>query len=273
VASSLFRKKRALDQLGGIGRLAMNSATYTPGHSQNALDFMAQRTLASHGQFFEPYLAPDLSVLDCGCGPGTITLGIAECVSPGRVVGVDRGRSEIERAVAIAEKAGVTNVEYQTADCYALPFSKASFDRVFSHALLEHLASPTEALREFGRVLKPGGIVGVCSPDWGGFLLAPPSPSLSRAVEAYMDLQIRNGGDVLAGRKLGLHLADAGFSEILLSARYETYGSPKVIAEYLAPQLERDGHEEEGQTLRRWSMSEGCFFAQAWVSGVAKGRS
>jgi hypothetical protein len=44
-------------------------------------------------------------------------------------------------------------------------------------------------------VLKPGGVIGVCSPDWGGFVLAPPSARLSEAIEAYTSLQTRNGGD------------------------------------------------------------------------------
>ena len=49
----------------------MQSESYTPGHSQYAADFMAKRTLESHGSFFVPYLQPGLSVLDCGCGPGS----------------------------------------------------------------------------------------------------------------------------------------------------------------------------------------------------------
>ena len=56
--------------------------TYLPGHSRNATDFMARRSLDSHGDFFLPYLTTGHAVLDCGCGPGTITLGIAERVTP-----------------------------------------------------------------------------------------------------------------------------------------------------------------------------------------------
>jgi len=44
---------------------------YTPGHSESVSDFMARRTLASHGEFFVPHLQPGLRLLDCGCGPGS----------------------------------------------------------------------------------------------------------------------------------------------------------------------------------------------------------
>jgi ubiquinone/menaquinone biosynthesis C-methylase UbiE len=190
--------------------LMMRSESYTPGHTQNASDFMAKRTLESHGNFFLPYLDGGVSVLDCGCGPGTITLGIAARVLPAEVVGVDFGQSQIDRATATASEKGVTNVKFRVADCYSLPFGDSIFHRIFSHALIEHLADPVRALREMYRVLKPGGIIGLCSPDWGGFILSPPSPRLSLALEAYSALQSKNGGDVTAGRKLGVHLKKCG---------------------------------------------------------------
>ncbi len=246
----------------------MNAETYTPGHSANATDFMAQRTLASHGDFFRAQLRPGLRVLDCGCGPGSITRDLARCVAPGEAIGVDFGASQVARAQADAAAAGLANVRFVEASCYALPFESETFDRVFSHALLEHLAEPSRALAEFHRVLKPGGVLGVCSPDWGGFLLAPPSPALTAAIDAYVALQKRNGGDVHVGRKLGAHLAGAGFRAIAMSARYECYPSLGFIGEYLALQLAQAGHTPEAATLRAWSRSEGGMFAQAWVAAL-----
>lgn len=248
----------------------MSQESYTPGHTQNATDFMARRSPESHGQFFLPYLTPGLTVLDCGCGPGSITLGIAARITPGKVIGVDFAASQIVRAQANALQAAIPNVEFQTADCYALPFDNQSFDRVFCHALMEHLADPVRVLKEFHRVLKPGGIVGVCSPDWNGLLVAPSSSPLIEATEIYADLQSRNGGDLRVGTKLGEYLAEAGFQKIQMSARYECYPSLAFIGEYLALQLEREGETAAADTIRAWSQTEGGLFAQAWVAAIAQ---
>ena len=244
--------------------------TYTPGHSEAVSEFMARRTLATHGAFFVPHLRPGLSLLDCGCGPGSITLGLAARVDPGEVIGIDSAPGQIDRARQAASREGRRNVQFEAANVYALPFESGTFERVFSHALFEHLADPQGALRELYRVLAPGGVIGLCSPDWGGFLLAPPSPRLSRALDAYMALQTWNGGDVRAGRNQGPHLAAAGFETIELSARYECYDSCELIAQYLARRLEEAGDTASASALREWSTEKPCMFAQAWVSAVAR---
>jgi ubiquinone/menaquinone biosynthesis C-methylase UbiE len=246
------------------------SETYTPGHSRNAVDFMSKRSLKSHGQFFAQYLSPGLSVLDCGCGPGTLTLDIAEAVAPGRVVGVDLASSQTERADANARERGISNVEFRQSSCYSLPFAENTFDRVFGHALMEHLATPQRALTEIRRVLVPGGIVGVCSPDWRGLLVAPMAPDLLKATKAYAAMQARNGGDLEAGAKLGSHLAAAGFVDIHMTARYECYSSLEFIGDYLALQLEGAADYQSARALREWSRSSGGMFAQAWVAAIGK---
>lgn len=247
----------------------MKTDSYTPGYGPNVVEFMSKRSFDSHGRFFAAYLTAGVSVLDCGCGPGSITVGIAERISPGTVVGVDRSASQIARASDIAASGSIANITFQTADCYSLPFAGNSFDRVFSHALIEHLSDPVLALTEFHRVLKPGGVIGACSPDWDGFILSPPSHELSRAIAAYTTLQNRNGGDTQAGRKLAVHLAAAGFDVMQMSARYECYASLQLIGEYLALQLEEAGDEQSAEMFRTWSRSGGMF-AQAWVSVVGR---
>ena len=248
----------------------MNIEAYTPGHTDNATDFMSKRSVETHGQFFLRYLTPGVSVLDAGCGPGSITSSIAPLIAPGSIVGIDFGASQIERAASNASRAGIHNAEFRTADCYSLPYDRGTFDRVFSHALMEHLSDPLRAMKELHRVLKPGGFIGVCSPDWGGFLLAPPSADVAAAVTAYTNLQASNGGDVQVGRRLGAYMAEAGFADVRMSARYECYPSLTLIGEYLALQLDRAADSRSAKAFRDWSRSEGGMFAQCWVSSVAR---
>ena len=116
----------------------MQSETYAPGYSALVMSFMQQRTAESHAGFFLPQLRRGWRVLDAGCGPGTITLGLAGAVAPGQVVGIDIEDSQFGAAREEARRQRL-DIEFHKASVYALPFPEASFDAVFSHALLEHL--------------------------------------------------------------------------------------------------------------------------------------
>eukprot|EP01031_Cornospumella_fuschlensis_P049706 gene49706-60847_t len=185
---------------------------------------MSRRTAGTHAAFALPFFLPGMRILDCACGPGSITLGIAEKVMLGSVVGIDMGGAQLVDARERARRLGV-RAEFQEANVYELPFQASSFDGVFSHALFEHLAAPQEALKELYRVLKPGGFIALRSPDWGGFVLQPLDPDLAQTLVAYQDLQRASGGDVYAGRKLPAWLAEAGFKYVVPSASYEIYPS------------------------------------------------
>jgi ubiquinone/menaquinone biosynthesis C-methylase UbiE len=120
----------------------------------------ATRTAASMAEFFLAHLRPGMRVLDCGCGPGSITVGLAEHVAPGEVIGIDIDPTHIALAQTRAADAGLSNVRFETADMYTLPFANAAFDAVFCHAVLAHLRHPSQALSEIRRVLQPEGVVG-----------------------------------------------------------------------------------------------------------------
>src|SRR3712207_7201034 len=59
---------------------------------------LARRTAADAAAFLLPHLRPGMRLLDAGCGPGTITVGLAGAVQPGEVVGIDPDAGRLEQA-------------------------------------------------------------------------------------------------------------------------------------------------------------------------------
>lgn len=249
------------------------------------LEFMERRSAASHAAWFLPFVEPGLDLLDCGCGPGSITVGLAELVVPGQVTGIDLHANQLERGRETAAGHGMDNVEFQEADIYGLPFADGSFDRVFSNALLEHLSEPIAALREMKRVLRPTGVIAVAAPDWGGFIFAPSGRGAEEATALYQVIQRKNGGNPLVGRELGTLLKAAGFRDIELGARYEVYEDPRYIANYLATRLELSAETDTDSSdpaltperfwnvasdLRSWGEIPHAMSAQTWIHALAR---
>jgi len=122
--------------------------TYTPGYSASAVAFMSGRSAERQARFILPRLKPGMRLLDIGCGPGTITVGLAAAVAPGPVTGVDMAESQLELARDNAAQNKIENVRFQRASIYELPFTDGEFEVVFAHAVFEHLKEPVAALRE-----------------------------------------------------------------------------------------------------------------------------
>lgn len=108
--------------------------------------------------FLLPHLRPDMVVLDCGCGKGTIAIGLCDAVPSGRVVGVDIEEDSLADARRYAAPIGRDNLTCGVADGRRLPFPAAAFDAVLCHSMLETLDDPASVVAELRRVTKSGGV-------------------------------------------------------------------------------------------------------------------
>src|SRR5688500_15667749 len=102
-------------------------------------DVIAQRTAEASAAFLLPYLKPGMRLIDCGCGPGNITVDLGKLVARGEVVGVDLSERDLATGRALVEQRGVRNVRFERADLYGLPFAEGTFEVAFAHSVLEHL--------------------------------------------------------------------------------------------------------------------------------------
>src|SRR5579859_2159469 len=91
---------------------------YTHGHHESVLRSHKWRTAENSAAYLLPHLAADARVLDVGCGPGTITAGLADRVPRGHVTGVDAAPEAVGQAREAA--GGRANLDFATADVYAL---------------------------------------------------------------------------------------------------------------------------------------------------------
>lgn len=202
-------------------------AVYTHGHHESVLRAHRRRTAKDSAGYLLSYLRPGMSVLDVGCGPGTITVELAARVAPGRVTGVEISNEALDLARAEARARNQSNVSFATSDVHALDFPDDTFDVVHAHQVLQHVADPVQALRELRRVCMPGGIVAVRDADYAGFIWFPRLPALDRWLDLYDRAARANGGQPDAGRRLLAWAREAGFGDITPTASTWCFATPE----------------------------------------------
>lgn len=198
---------------------------YTHGHHESVLRSHRWRTAQNSAAYLLPRLKPGLSLLDVGCGPGTITLDLAARLNPGRVTAVEVTADALELTRAEAARQGVDNIDFAVADVHALDFPDDSFDIVHAHQVLQHVADPVRALREMRRVTKPGGIVAARDSDYAAFTWFPAVPELDEWLALYRKVARSNGGEPDAGRRLLSWARAAGFTDVEAGASTWCYAT------------------------------------------------
>jgi ubiquinone/menaquinone biosynthesis C-methylase UbiE len=101
-------------------------------------------------------IGPGERLLDAGCGAGKFLSWQFAKATGCHIIGLD-----------LSDNArGNTGLDHATlGDVNKLPFSDASFDVITCRMVVEHLEQPVAALKEFHRVLKPGGRVAIFTPN------------------------------------------------------------------------------------------------------------
>ena len=242
---------------------------YTHSHQPVVLSSHASRTAEEAAAFLLNHLRPGMRVLDIGCGPGSITIGLARYVSPAEVVGIDQAQEALDAAVRLAADESVSNVSFRQADVYDLPFEDASFEVVYGHQIVQHLADPVAALTEARRVLTPGGYVALRDADYGTMTHHPHDPMLDVWLTRYHEAARANGGEPDAGRRLAGWVRAAGFEHIHPTASTWLYATPEARAGWAelwaGRRLEGVAYNEDSDEItaafRRWASQPDGWFA------------
>ena len=237
------------------------------------------RTAQNSAARLLPHLEEGMRLLDMGSGAGTITADLARIVGPSGVVALEvhEGAAAITRTELARQ--GLGEVEVRVGDAHQLPFEDDSFDVVHAHQVLQHLPAPVQALAQFRRVTRPGGIVAVRDSDYEGFRWWPERPALERWLALYLRAARANGGTPDAGRRLLAWAHEAGFEEVSPSASTWLHATPetrrswastcagRLVTGPFAEQLEREGwadaaeREALAEGYRDWAEDRDAWFA------------
>ncbi|WP_106848627.1 class I SAM-dependent methyltransferase [Blastococcus sp. Marseille-P5729] len=203
---------------------------YLHGHHESVLRSHSWRTAENSAAYLLPRLRPGLSLLDVGCGPGTITADLAAVVAPGRVVGLEAAPEVLVAAGENAEAAGVAHrISFEEGDVYALPYDDDSFDVVHAHQVLQHLSDPIAALREMRRVCRPGGVVAARDVDYGAIAFFPAISGIQQWQRVYRDTAYAGGCHPDAGRMLKSWALAVGFEDVASSGSVWCYASDDEV--------------------------------------------
>lgn len=203
--------------------------TYSHGHHESVLRSHTWRTAENSAAYLLPMLQAGQRLLDVGCGPGTITADLARRIAPGPALGIDAGPAVIAQAAADAPP-DVDNLTFAVGDAYALDLPDASVDVVHAHQVLQHLTDPVAALREWRRVLAPGGVLAARDSDYAAFVWSPDDPVLTRWLELYHELTRHNDAEADAGRYLMAWATQAGFTDVTYTSSTWTFADPVARA-------------------------------------------
>lgn len=230
-------------------------ASYLPGYRPDMTRMLTARTATDRAGLLVAHLTDGMRVIDIGCGPGTITAGLA--TPHGVALGVDVALPQLRQARHRPVAAGRAE---------ALPVGTATVDAVLAHAVFEHLPAPAPVLAETHRVLRPNGLLAVSSSDWSAAVIHPRTPAVDHALRSYWQQRRHTGTDPFAGRELAGHIRSAGYT---IAAERRTYRVDMTYTGLAAYLRDRLTDPSAVRAAAEWADGGPGEFTQCWVDVLA----
>jgi len=158
-------------------------------------------------------IGPGQVVADFGCGPGRIAAEFAQQVGPtGHVHALDINDEFLAATAENARQGGVADrVTTYLSEGVTLPLEGATLDRITARNTLMYVDDPVATLREFHRVLRPGGLAHAVDGDWLMMVVEPVDGAAWQRFAKAAGHACRSAD---MGRKLFAAFRDAGFGDI-----------------------------------------------------------
>lgn len=206
------------------------SKAYISGHHESVLRSHIWRTADNSASYLLPYLRSGQTLLDVGCGPGTLTCDLAKRIAPGRAIGIDPSGEVIEKATTYASENGAHHtVNFVTGDILNLTEKESrewmgAFDVVHAHQVLQHLTEPLKALQMMRALAKPDtGLVATRETDFGTWSWWPSVPELDEWRELWVRVAKDDKCDPNIGRRMLSLARQAGWQHDQISVSAGTW--------------------------------------------------
>lgn len=187
---------------------------------------------------FENGLKKGLKVADIGCGPGNVSLWLAEQVGmTGKVLSVDNSDAQLAILNKHILEKDIQNISSLNTDIYELDTIEEKFDLIFCRFTFVHLSQPLIAMQEMRSLLKPGGCLIVAELDNATWFSYPENGALQQDIALLCEAGRQKGIDLCIGPKLYGYLHQSNFNAVhvkiaqpVLDEKYRDYLILKCMA-------------------------------------------